>query len=147
MALHAHDSADRAEQMIVLTQRLKKMIERETAFFEARTPHEAEPFSKEKNILATTYRLETARIAKNPDLIADAPANLRASLRSETLAFDAALKANNLAAGTVRELTEGLVHAIAEEAATNRRRMHGYGANGRVAADNAAMALTLNREV
>lgn len=147
MALHAHNAEDRAEQMIVLTQRLKGLIEKETAHFVARTPHKAASIAEEKNALATTYRLETSRIAKNPDLITNAPAPLRATLKLETQDLDKALHANSFAAGSARRLTEGLVHAIAEEAASNRRRMHGYGANGLVQANNSAQAITLNREI
>ncbi len=147
MALHADNAEDHAEQMIVLSQRLKGLVERETAHFEARTPHEATVYIDEKNKLATTYRLETARIAKNPSLMAETPTELRTALRDETLDLDKALKRNNLAAATVRKLTEGLVHAIADEATNTRSRMNGYGANGRVSQDDAAIAITLNRQV
>ncbi len=147
MALHAHNATDRAEQMILLTQRLRNLVVRETTLFEARKPHEAASFAEEKNTLATTYRLETARIAKDPSLIVDAAAGLRTTLREETIRLDQALQDNNRAAGVVRKLTEGLVQAIASEAAQTRSRMHGYGANGRVTGNDSAIAITLNREV
>ncbi len=147
MALHAHNAEDHAEQMIVLSRRLKGLVLRETELFEARTPHEVIAFIDEKNTLATTYRLETARIAKTPSLMAEASAKLRTILRDETLSLDKALKRNNAAAGMVRKLTEGLVHAIADEAANTRSSMIAYGANGRVNKDATAIAITLNRQV
>jgi len=147
MALHAHNAKDRVEQMLILTQRLRALVERETILFEARTPHEAAAFAGEKNTLATTYRLETARIANAPDLVADAPTILRQQLREETILLDQALQANNQIAGVIRKLTEGLVQAIASEATKIRTSMNAYGANGRVNADDAAIAITLNRQV
>lgn len=147
MALHARDGADRAEQLMVLSARLQGLVERETALFEARTPHEALAFAEEKNTLATTYRLETARIAKDPGLLADAPAQTKDRLRQVTLELDKALNANHQAAATVRVLTEGLVQAIAREAARSREGVQGYGANGRVDSSNASAAITLNRQV
>lgn len=147
MALHAHNAQDRAEQMLLLSQRLRGLIKRETALFEARTPHEAASFADEKNTLARTYRLETARIARDPGLLADAPDALRQQLREETLLLEVALRDNNKIAGVVRKLTEGLVQAIASEAATTRAQMSGYGANGQVNRDGTAIAITLNRQV
>ncbi|PHS25347.1 MAG: flagellar basal body protein [Robiginitomaculum sp.] len=147
MALHAHNAKDRVEQMLLLTQRLRALVERETVLFEARTPNEAAMFADEKNTLATTYRLETVRIAKDPSLIADAPAVLRQQLRKETVLLDEALQANNRIAGIIRKLTEGMVQAIASEAAKIRASMNAYGPNGRVNADDAAVAITLNRQV
>ncbi len=147
MALHAHNGADRVEQMIVLTQRLRGLVERETALFEARTPHEAASFAKEKNALANTYRLEIARISQDPALVSDVPQNLRQNLREETVQLDTALYANHKASGVVRTLTEGLVKAIAVEAAQTRGKMQGYGANGLVKSGDAAIAITLNRQI
>jgi hypothetical protein len=147
MALHAQDATDRAEQMLILTERLRLLVERETKLFEDRTPHEAAKFADEKNTLATTYRLETARIAQDPNLIVGASGGLRDRLRTETLKLDNALGNNHRAAGVVRTLTEGLVKAIATEAAQTRNRMSAYGANGRVNSDRAAIAITLNRQV
>ncbi len=147
MALHAHNAQDRAEQMLLLSQRLRGLIKRETTLFEARTPHEAASFADEKNALARTYRLETARIARDPGLLADAPEALRRQLREETLLLETALRDNNKIAGVVRKLTEGLVQAIASEAANTRAKMNGYGANGQVNRDGSAVAITLNRQV
>ncbi len=147
MALHARDANDLAGQLIILSDRLKDLVERETALFEARKPHEALAFAKEKNTLATAYRLETARIARTPAMLAGATDELKAALRQSTKALDAALHANHRAAGAVRTLTEGLVKAIAEEAARMRQGVKGYGANGKVSSAEAAAAITLNRQV
>lgn len=147
MALHAHDASDLASQLIVLTDRLKDLVKRETALFEERRPHQAMTFAGEKNTLATTYRLETARIAQNPALLGGAPEKLRLALRQATRELDSALRANNRAAGAVRTLTEGLIKAIADEAVKMRQGVKGYGANGRVSAHDSAAAITLNRQV
>ena len=147
MALHARDANDLAGQLIVLSDRLKELVQRETALFEARKPHEALSFAGEKNTLATTYRLETARIAKNPALLAGATDELKRTLRQATKTLDEALRANNRAAGAVRTLTEGLVKAIADEAVKMRQGVKGYGANGALSTTGSAAAITLNRQV
>ena len=70
MALMAHDAADRTEQLTLLTKRLAELIQRETQLFRARRPLEAAPFRDEKAKLANIYRQETARIAREPSLVA-----------------------------------------------------------------------------
>ncbi len=147
MALHARDANDLAGQLIVLSDRLKELVQRETALFEQRKPHEALSFASEKNTLATTYRLETARIARNPALLDGATDELKRTLRQATKALDDALRANNRATVAVRTLTEGLVKAIADEAVRMRQSVKGYGANGTLSTAGSAAAITLNRQV
>ncbi len=61
MALIADDAADRAEQLLLLTERLGHLIGEETRRIEAREPPLAGAEADEKSRLANAYRLELAR--------------------------------------------------------------------------------------
>jgi hypothetical protein len=144
MTLIAKDAADRAEQLLTLTRRLTDLVERETALYTARRPLEAAPFRDEKAKLANAYRHETQRIAREPSLIADAPAPLRASLTAATTEFRGALERHAAAVSALQELTEGLVRAIAQHIADVRDVGAGYGPGAKTARATPA-AVALNR--
>ncbi|VAW01981.1 hypothetical protein MNBD_ALPHA06-1889 [hydrothermal vent metagenome] len=148
MALAADNASDRAEQMITLSDRLTGLLQRETKLFEQRTPQLASEFADEKGSLARIYRNETARIAKNPALLASADANLKADLREATLRFNQALAANHKATTAIRTITQGMVHSVANEVAKTRASQTGYGVTGTNTASNTAMsAITLDQRV
>ena len=69
MALIADDYRDRAEQLLVITERLTALIAKETALIKARLPPRDGAEGDEKNRLANAYRLELARIKQEPALI------------------------------------------------------------------------------
>lgn len=128
MALLAHDPQDRAEQVLALTERLAAMIGDETRRIEQReasggTAQELERF-------ANAYRLELARIKDNPALIAAAPAALLAKLRRQTEQLGEKLAAHEVKLGALKAVTEGLVHAMAEEVTRQRSGAPSYGAGG-----------------
>ena len=127
MALAARDPSDRAEQLITLTNRLTELVERETRLFEARRPLEAAPFRDEKAKLANIYRQETARIAREPALIADIDEPLRAELTEATERFHAALAANREILSVLQTLTEGLVRSVAQYVQDKQQAGAGYG--------------------
>lgn len=145
MALIARDATDRAEQLIVLTKRLAELIERETVLFRARRPLEAAPFRDEKAKLANIYRQETSRIAREPALVADAPANVRRALATETETLNAALADHEIAIVALRDLTEGLVKSIADYVAEVRTGETGYGPTAKRRPSSASTAITLNQ--
>ncbi len=148
MALAAENPNDRAEQLLVLSQKLTALLERETSLFVARTPQKAASFAEEKARLAQVYRKETMRIAKNPDLIATANAKIKSELRAATVSFNKALEENYKANATIRTITEGMVKSVAKEVAGNRVAKSGYGADGGNASPAGAMsAITLNQVV
>ena len=144
MTLVAKDAADRADQLLTLTRRLTDLVERETALYTARKPLEAAPFRDEKAKLANAYRHETQRIAREPSLIADAPAPVRAALTAATAEFQGALERHAAAVAALQELTEGLVRAIAQHIEETRVVARGYGP-GAATARPAPAAVALNR--
>ncbi len=134
MALLADHAADRAEQMLALTARLTTLLEAETRLIEARQPPLSGAEGDEKARLANLYRQELTRIAEDRELIRAAPARLIDRLRTETARFRIALKAHERALVGVKEVSEGLVKAIAEEIAKVRAGPRTYGATGGYAA-------------
>ncbi len=125
--LAAATPAERAEALTKLTGRLAELLDRETALFEARKPHEAAPFQKEKTRLASIYRAETQRAAADPSRLAGLDKGLKARLQDGTRRFERALERNGAAVEALKTLTEGLVKALADEAARQAQAKAGYG--------------------
>ncbi len=146
MALVANSPQDRVEQLTTLTRRLTDLIMRETELFTARRPLEAAPFRDEKAKLANIYRQETMRITRDPGLIDGADADARAALKAAVAAFMEALETHAAALSALQDITEGLVHSIAQHVAETRQATALYGPNAaRTERDpRHASAITLN---
>ena len=142
--LAANSPAERAEALILLTSRLTDLIEQETALFEARRPLETQSFQDEKSKLATIYRREIAAVKQEPDRLEGAPEAVKRQLKEITTRFTTALEANGRAVDALRVLTEGIVRAVADEAARLKDQDAGYGPGyGRTSA--AAPSIAVNQ--
>jgi hypothetical protein len=144
MALSAENSADRVDQLILLTERLTELVALEAQAFESRRPQDAAIHVEETSRLANLYRHESARVRANPDLVASAPLKQRTRLIRATEAFDSVLARQGRALEAAKTVTEGLVRAIAEEVANQRQRGQSYGADA-TASTAGATAITLNK--
>lgn len=144
MSLNNTDADERVEQLIILTERLTGMMRRESEAFEAHRPNDALGGAAETSRLANLYRHESLKVRKDPGLISSASQRLRRKLIDATRAFDAALARHGRAVGAAKEITEGLVKAIAEEMAAQRAPGAGYGQGGQVNI-SAAVPVTLNQ--
>lgn len=145
MALIADDAADRAQQMLSLTERLTHVIESETQRIEARQSLPDGEAADEKSRLVNAYRLEMARIKDDRTLIADAPDALRTQLRAATQQMQAALQDHERALEAVKTLTEGLVQAMAEEIVRIKTNAGAYGADGSLTGASGPAPVALNR--
>ena len=144
MSLNAIDGDDRAEQLIALTERLTERLLVETRAFEARKPQTVAAGTEETLRLANIYRHESLRIRQSPVLLAGAKPERRKRLVKATTSFQTVLARHGAAVTAAKSLTEGLVHAIANEVAAQRGRNAGYGPSARTARSDAS-AITLNR--
>jgi hypothetical protein len=81
MALIADDAADRAEQLLLVTERLAELVNEETHLIEARQPPLDGDKGEEKARLANAYRLELARIKHDRSLIEGRAGPLRRGSR------------------------------------------------------------------
>jgi hypothetical protein len=145
MAISADNAADRVEQLISLTERLTALMAQDAADFEAHQPHNAASRATEGGRLANLYRHESARVRREPSLIAGAPAERRAALARATEAMEQVLQRHARALEAAKAVTEGLVRAIAEEATAQRGAAGRYGPSARVAQADAA-PIALNRQ-
>jgi ribosomal protein S25 len=144
MTLAAADSADRARQLITLTERLCERLLEEIEAFESRRPHTLATRSAETLRLANLYRHESHRIQTNPSLLAGVAGELKQRLATATRRLQDILAHHGRAVGAAKTITEGLVEAIASEVAARRARSAGYGPTAR-ALQGDARAITLNR--
>lgn len=142
MSLAAIDAEDRAAQLIQLTERLTDRLAGETLAFETHRPQDAAQGIAETQRLANLYRHEAARVKADPRLLAGASELTRKRLIRSTEAFEAVLSRHGRAVHAAKEVSEGLVRAIAEEIARARTAAAGYGPAARsAAADTGAIAL------
>lgn len=145
MALIADSPADRADQLVILTERLASLVREETARIEARAPTAPSDRVSEKERLANAYRLELARIKDDRSLIDGAPAKLLDQLKANTLDLHEALAAHEIALGAVKIVAEGLVQAMAEEINRQRTQSRVYGANGAHSSSAGPQPVTLDK--
>lgn len=148
MAIAAIDADDRIHQLTLLTERLTDLIAREALAFETHRPHEAAQFVEETAKLANVYRHESMRVRQNPGLLEGGRPELRQRLIRATEAFDAVLARQTRAVNAAKTVTEGLVHAVAQEIASQRAApATTYGAGGMVNdRPQHGAAITLNRK-
>lgn len=130
MALIADDAAHRVEQLLLMTERLAALAAEDTRRIQARIPLLDGAEADEKNRLANAYRLELARIKQDQALIQAAPPELLAKLRTSTVTLHETLAAHELALNAVKVVSEGLVHAMAEEVVRQRGAGANYSAHG-----------------
>jgi len=130
MSLIADNAADRAEQLIAISERLTQLILAETSRIEARAPSAGPEATAEKERLANVYRLEMARIQEDHTLLAGAPGATLSRLKQASAALRAALGAHEIALGAVKAVSEGLCQAIAEEIAGQHAAVRPYARDG-----------------
>jgi hypothetical protein len=130
MALIADDARDRVEQLLLMTERLTAIAAEETRRIEARQPLLEGPDADEKNRLANAYRLELARIKQDQSLIQGALPELLTRLRRSTMLLNDTLAAHEVALNAVKVVSEGLVHAMAEEISRQLGAGASYSAQG-----------------
>jgi hypothetical protein len=100
---------------------------------------------EETSQLANLYRREAQALRARPGPIEAAARKDRLRLIRATEAFDAVMARQGRALTAAKTVTEGLVHAIAQEITNQRNAKATYGPEGVKTQTNAATAVTLNR--
>jgi hypothetical protein len=126
MAILADNPSDLIDQMILLTKRLTHIAELQSNMFDTSKVDEYAKLNDEASRLAATYTIESARIARNPALLAQIDPHLKENFKKETKKFRDILAAHEQAIERAKNLTEGLVKAIAHEAANARPTPQAY---------------------
>jgi hypothetical protein len=138
-------ASGRVDDLVALTERLTALIAEQAQAFEAGRPQDAGRNMEETSRLANLYRTEAQSLRERPEPIADLPRKERLKLIRATEAFDAVMARQGRALNAAKTVTEGLVHAIAEEIANQRGSNAAYGPKGAKPPRDAATAVTLNR--
>ena len=145
MGISADDANDRVEQLLALTERLTDILRLDLRAFENRRPQEAAARAEEHGRLANLYRHESARVKRDPRLIAAAPEARRKQLIAATQVLEETLQQHARALAAAKAVTEGLVRTIAEEVASQKTATAGYGPRGGAAAASLG-PMALNRK-
>ena len=130
MPLAANDPTDRIEQLIILTERLTSLIERETELLADHRPHEIQDFQDERAKLSNLYVQEMELIKRNKALIEGVPTVLSDELKEATATFQDRLGEHARVLSRVRTVTENMVKSIADEISKKDQFDGGYGENG-----------------
>jgi len=136
---------ERINQLVVLTERLTALIAAQAQAFEARRPQDAAANMEETSKLANAYRHEAQRLRQQAPLLAKLSKQQHQRLTRATEAFDAVIARQGRALHAAKTVTEGLVHAIAEEIAVQRNAGAAYGPRGVKSRPSAAASITLNQ--
>lgn len=132
MGIAAHDGADRADQLLGVTERLTILIHEEIeALKKGRLDASTQEWS-EKEKLAHAYRVEMSEIRRDPFRLEGASAEQRTTLQAAVVKFQTALEIHAEALSAMKDVTEGLVQSISKEVAATRAAPAGYGAAGKV---------------
>lgn len=143
MPLAASTPTDRVEQLIILTERLTGLIERETDLLKERRPNEIADFQDERSKLSNLYAQEMELIKGNKALIDGAPADLKQELKDRTGDFHSRLDEHKAYLTRIRSVTEGMVRAVADEISKKNKADAGYGKDGKVQTHERAAAAFL----
>lgn len=145
MALKADSAEDRAEQLLVVTERLREVAAHELMLLRQGLPLELQAQNEEMSKLVNAYRFEMLRIQEDPSLVAGASLSIRQRLQASTENLRNTLDAYHAALNAAREISEGLVHAMAEEVQRLRGRHASYSAGGAYSAQHGASPMALDR--
>ncbi len=126
MALVADNASDLLDQLVLLTKRLAAIADEQSHLFETNNTEALAALNDEAGRLAATYAMESQRIAQNPQILEAADAHLKEALKAETKKFREILAKHEMAIERGKILAEGLVRAIAEEAALSRPTPQAY---------------------
>ena len=126
------DSADRATQLLAMTQRLVSLVETEVEAVRTRKLQGPSAEWDEKERLVHAWRIEVSKVKAEPELLAGIPTDLKLRLRDAAKALEDGLEAHANALMATKTVTEGLVRSIAAEIASSRSAPAAYGRSGTV---------------
>lgn len=124
---------ERCDQLLAMTDRLHTLVMSEIEALNARRLDGASADFAEKERLAHTWRIEVSRIKAEPGLLAGVDEPRKTRLRDAARRLETALEGHAVAVAAMKDVTEGIVRAIAGEVAAQRAAPAGYGRQGQAA--------------
>ena len=146
---NARTPAERVEYMIIVTEKLTEILDKETSALNERRPHQITEFAREKEKLTSAYENEIGVIRQDRELILKAPEAALDELKSATHKMHQAMERHARRLDRIKGVTEGIVKAITDEVKKTAGQGLGYGANAamREAPKNFAASIALNQVV
>lgn len=111
------DAASRIKSLIEITESLSAIFAKENGLLAERRPRDIAPLQAEKARLAAAYAQSIRDIAANRAMVGGADSALLAELRSITQTFEARAARQRSLLDGARQAAEGVVKAVAEDAA------------------------------
>ena len=147
MPIAAQNSTERAEQLVILTERLTRLMELEVQLLNEQRPQDIETFVEERTMLSTIYSQEMLLIKQDRSLINGITRDLKDRLREATAKFQATLAAHELVLQRLKSIRERIIKAVSDEVTRTRTPNLGYGKNAMLNATpaKASMPLALNQ--
>lgn len=130
---------ERVRALMEITQSLSAIFARENEILENRRPRELVPLQAEKARLAAAYAQSIRDVAQNRSSVQDADNTLLSELREITADFEARATRQRALLESAQKAGEGVVKAIAEEAAAQEQSA-AYGSDS----DDVAVPLSVN---
>ncbi len=127
------DPIDRIRALMDITQSLSAIFARENELLETRRPREIAPLQAEKARLAAAYAQSIRDVASNRAAVQHADSTLLAELRDITAGFEERAAHQRSLLEAAARAGEGVVKAIAEEAAAQSS-AQSYGGENRAEA-------------
>ncbi|MBI1340205.1 flagellar basal-body protein FlbY [bacterium] len=137
----------RADYLLGLTRKLADLVAEEARRLEAGVFRAQGPEWEEKERLVHAYRIEMTQLKANPAQLKGLAPGVRDALATAAKALEQGLASHAAALAAKREVTDGLVRAIAADAAAQRSAPSGYdraGASAPPKSNPGAAGLTLN---
>jgi len=135
------------ERVVAMAERLIQALREDIAALERGRPREMRMLDPEIQELSAQYGREAAALTR--DTIESAPAELRARLRAATEHFHEALTLHGRILTRIRNASEAMIRAVAEEVEKRRNRSRPYAApyGGRPDAPRPTSAMVYNAVV
>jgi flagellar biosynthesis/type III secretory pathway chaperone len=121
-----------AADLIRVTSRLIRVLEREIEALRAAKPSEIQSLQEDKMALAAAYEAQLRALQETPETLAAVAPSVRAELDTVIGRFREVLAANEHALRAAKETTGRILRAIADEIERQRDERTAYTANGGV---------------
>jgi hypothetical protein len=138
---------ERIDTILDLTRRLSALVEREIALIQAHEPHRLSEHEEERSRLSLLYSREMQSLRADPEAARRAEQERLRQLKDETRAFNETLDRHQRLVSRMRRVTEGIVKAVADEAARQAAPRTTYGMSGYTAPNRGPAPLAINRKV
>ncbi|KAB7739105.1 hypothetical protein F2P47_13940 [Parvibaculum sedimenti] len=121
------------DRMLAVADQLGDIIIRETGHLQACEPLRIGELQEQKIRLANEYAMDVRAVTLRKDLIDRAPAEKVATLKAAMTKLDSLLRANEVALGAAKSVSERLLKAVANAVSEKKAPVLGYGRNAAIA--------------